>query len=221
MSTHVLELNDLHSAYIRKEILCGVSLTVQAGEVVGLLGENGSGKSTTLKVVAGLLRHTRGTVRYKGRDIGGLSVTERQRLGVGYLMQGGRVFPNLSVQENFHLAVRGGSRTDQQARLGDWFSAIRSRGRDRAGLLSGGQRQMLAIELVLAQQPDLLLLDEPTGALTEDLAAGILRTVSQYVASKSAAALLVEQNAQLASVMCARTLRIRQGVLLESCEVNQ
>jgi ABC-type branched-subunit amino acid transport system ATPase component len=221
MSIPILELSDIHAAYIRKEILRGVSLTVRAGEMVALLGENGSGKSTTLKVVSGFLSPTRGSVIYKGHSIDNLSVTDRQRLGVGYLMQGGRVFPNLSVQENFHLAASGAIRNGSPARLGDWFPPLRARGHDRAGLLSGGQRQMLAIELVLSQQPDVLLLDEPAGALTEELAAGILRTISQYVASKSVAALLVEQNAQLARETCARTLHIKQGVLLDSCEVTQ
>jgi ABC-type branched-subunit amino acid transport system ATPase component len=213
-SDPILVVEDVHAAYLQKEILRGVSLAVHAGEVVSLLGENGSGKSTTLKVIAGLLKPSRGTIRYRGRELNGHDTAQRQRLGLGYLMQGGRVFPNLTVEENFNLAAAYAADADcERGRLGDFFSLLQSRRRDLAGLLSGGQRQMLAIELVLAQRPEVLLLDEPTGALSGDLALQVLTQIRDYVRRRRAAALLVEHNF-CSSNFATHTLHLTNGVLL-------
>lgn len=216
MSRPLLELCNIHAAYLQKEVLRGVSLTVRAGEVVALLGENGSGKSTVLKIVAGILRPVRGEVRYRDRDLNGLGIVERQRLGIGYLMQGGRVFPNLTVQENFDLAAaqtRDAGR--EPVSFGSWFPILRDRHNNRAGLLSGGQRQMLAIEIVLAQRPQLLLLDEPTGALTEELSLQILSQVRHYVETHAAAAILVE-HILAASDFTTCYFRLTHGVIASS-----
>lgn len=218
MSLPLLELSDIHAAYLQKEILRGVSLTVQVGEIVALLGENGSGKSSTLKVVAGLLRPSQGTIRYRGRNLDGLEIFERHRLGIGYLIQGGRVFPNLTVQENFDLAINAARpHSSGLVRLGNWFPALYDRRFDRAGLLSGGQRQMLAIETVLSQQPELLLLDEPTGALSEDLSHILLKQVRHYVEAYSAAILLVEHNIDVSNV-ATHCLRLVHGTIAASNE---
>ena len=216
MTAPILELHDIHASYLQKEILRGVSLTVHAGEIVALLGENGSGKSTTLKVIAGLLAPSQGNVRYDGIELNGLDVVERQRLGIGYLMQGGRVFPNLTVQENFDLAAAE-ARDDgrKPAQLGHWFPLLGDRCHDRAGLLSGGQRQMLAIEMVFSQNPMLLLLDEPTAALVDELAVSILKAIHQYTVEGVAAALVVEQNTGLANFASPRIMQIKQGILME------
>jgi len=212
MNASMLELRDVHATYLQKEILRGVSLTVHAGEIVAILGENGSGKSSTLKIVAGLLRTSKGSVHYQGRDLNGCAVTQRQRLGIGYVMQGGRVFPNLTVRENFEIAAAETRRAGREpARLGQWFPLLCERQRDRAALLSGGQRQMLAVEMVLTQRPKLLLLDEPTGALTEPLALEILTAIRKCVANGSTAAVLVEQNSELALATSTRALHLKQG----------
>lgn len=214
MSTTLLELCNVHAAYTRRDILKGVTLIVRAGEIVTVLGENGSGKSTILKVVAGLIEPSQGTVRYRGRDLNGTSVVERQRIGIGYLMQGGRVFPNLTVQENFDLAASGAVNANQgSSRLGDWFPPLLDRRSDRAGLLSGGQRQMLAIELVLAQRPELLLLDEPTGALSGPVAKQMLDVVKDYVRHGSRASLLVEHDLA-ATGYATRRLHLADGSLV-------
>jgi ABC-type branched-subunit amino acid transport system ATPase component len=209
----ILVLEDVHAAYMQKEILRGVSLTVRAGEIVLLLGENGSGKSTILKVIAGLLKPSRGTIRYRGEELNGLDITQRQQLGIGYLMQGGRVFPNMTVDENFCLATAQARKTNTPAALGDWFLVLRDRRADRAGLLSGGQRQMLAIEMVLSQKPDLLLLDEPTAALSADLRSEILSSIRHCTASERVAVLLVEQNATSALAKSDRILHLTAGTL--------
>jgi ABC-type branched-subunit amino acid transport system ATPase component len=209
----ILTLEDVHAAYLQKEILRGLSLTVHAGEIVALLGENGSGKSTTLKVIAGLLNPSQGTVRYQGRSLNGLGVPQRQQLGIGYLMQGGRVFPNLTMEENFNLAASNVRSTNATPALGDWFTDLRDRRSDRAGLLSGGQRQMLAIELVLVQKPQLLLLDEPTSSLSAELGAKILSSIRRSIKATGASALLVEQNGASAASASDRTLHLSSGLL--------
>lgn len=216
MSTPLLEIRNIHAAYLKKEILHGVSLSVQAGEIVALLGENGAGKSSVLKVIAGLLHPSRGTVRYRGLDLNGLGVTERVRLGIGYLMQGGRVFPNLTVQENFDLAATKARDTRREsACLGNRFPLLRNRRHDRAGLLSGGQRQMLAIEIILAQQPELLLLDEPSGALTEETSLLMLNQIKHYVESCAAAVILVE-HILVASSFATRHFQLTNGIVTTS-----
>ena len=210
-SRPILMLEDVHAAYLKREILSGLCLTVNAGEIVALLGENGSGKSTTLKVIAGLLKPSRGTIRYRGRELNGLDISQRQQIGIGYLMQGGRVFPNLTVEENFYLASAQARKSNTPVALGDWFPALRDRRAARAGVLSGGQRQMLAIEMILVQKPDLLLLDEPTAALSTELASEILSSIRRCTTSSGAAALLVEQNATSALAMSDRTFHLITG----------
>jgi ABC-type branched-subunit amino acid transport system ATPase component len=209
----LLIVEDVHAAYVKKEILHGVSLTINRGEIVALLGGNGSGKSTMLKTIGGLLRPTRGRVLLDGADIRGDGVQARQAMGIGYLMQGGRVFPNLTVSENFSIANRYRKRTDDWARstLGDFFPALAQRGGTRAGLLSGGQRQMLAIEMVLSQRPRLLLLDEPTAALSTDVAHSILGILLEYTRQSSCSILLVEQNVAEAKTISTRCLRLALG----------
>lgn len=217
----LLRVESVHGGYEKREILRGVSLTVDPGEVVTLVGGNGSGKSTLLKTIAGLLHPTQGRLEFNGKDITRLSVLGRQKRGIGYLLQGGRVFPNLSVKENFEIAIRyrHNMHTGATSAFGSVFPQLLEKIKVRAGLLSGGQRQMLAIEMVLAQQPRLALLDEPTGALSPDLTMTILQNLSTFVAQTSCGVLLVEQNVEEASRISHRKLRLELGeVKLE--EIN-
>jgi ABC-type branched-subunit amino acid transport system ATPase component len=207
----ILVLEDVHAAYLKKEVLRGLSLIVHAGEIVALLGENGSGKSTTLKVIAGLLKPSQGIVRFQGRNLNALGVAQRQHLGIGYLMQGGRVFPNLTVKENFALATSNSHESQRPAILGDWFPVLRDCCSIRAGLLSGGQRQMLAIEMVLVQKPSLLLLDEPIAALSPDMASNILASIRHCSESTGTPVLLVEQNVSAAISSSHRILYLSSG----------
>jgi ABC-type branched-subunit amino acid transport system ATPase component len=209
----LLQVEGVYAAYVKKEILCNISLAVHRGEIVTLRGENGSGKSTLLKTIAGLLHPTKGRIKFKSQDITNLTVPERQREGIGYLLQGGRVFPNLLVAENFEIAMnhhRNGHHL-VNAQLGMIFPHLLEKRNVRAGLLSGGQRQMLAIEMVLAQEPEIALLDEPTGALSNDLATLILKTIRDYVQRIHCGVLLVEQNLDEALKVSDRNLRIELG----------
>jgi ABC-type branched-subunit amino acid transport system ATPase component len=181
--------------------------------MVALLGGNGSGKSTLLKTIIGLVQPTAGRILLEGVDITVASVRNRNAMGMGYLVQGGRVFPSLSVGENLGLAARStkGRRLESKLANEVLFPALRERLKDSAGVLSGGQRQMLAIEMVMAQGRRLLLLDEPTGALSHDLAMRILRQISDFAESSSCSVLLVEQNAKEAVSVATRTLRLVGG----------
>lgn len=193
MTAPILKVENVHAAYSKKEILRGLSFEVYPGEVVMLLGENGAGKSTALKVIAGLLRPTQGRIEFNGRDITRCDVQERQRLGIGCLLQGGRVFPNLTVQDNFKLALSYGRRNSKPApQLGEIFSVLRDRRNDRAGLLSGGQRQMLALEMMAVQQPRIALLDEPSAALSEEHAPA-LSSMFAEATNDDRALVIVEQ----------------------------
>jgi len=147
-------------------------LRFNRGEIVALWGGNGSGKSTALKTIMGLLQPTQGQVLFDDGDITAEPVHYRQQRGIGYLMQGGRIFPNLTVAENLAIAASRSDHRQTQTRtgLGGIFPVLAERADVRAGLLSGGQKQMLAIEMTMSQRPRLLLLDEPTGGIAPVLA---------------------------------------------------
>jgi branched-chain amino acid transport system ATP-binding protein len=214
--TPLLAVDNLHAAYLQKEILQGVSLAVHQGEIVALLGSNGSGKSTVLKTIAGLLRPTRGRILFRGQVINALSIYARQHLGLGFLLQGGRVFPNLSVAENLELAARHrrNPQGGHSVQAGSVFGVLKEKARVRAGLLSGGQRQMLAVEILLAQAPDLALLDEPTAALSRDGVEQVLTVLKDFVGRNGCGVLLVEQNVYEARRITSRQLTLVDGALV-------
>jgi len=211
----LLRVEGVHAAYVKKEILCGLSLTVNRGEIVALIGGNGSGKSTLLKTIAGLLKPTKGRIEFNGRDITHLSVCGRQQAGIGYLLQGGPVFPSLSVEENFRIAIEHRIRHSRNgATVGFIFHPLREMMKLRAGLLSGGQRQMLSIEMVLAQCPELVLLDEPTGSLSPDAVSIVLNAIAAFTMDSDCSVLLVEQNVAEAARIASRQLRLLDGAAI-------
>ncbi len=212
----LLVLKDIHAAYVKKEILRGISLLVRQGEIIALLGGNGSGKSTLLKTIAGLLLPTQGTTTFNGSNVTGDSVHARQRLGIGLLLQGGKVFPNLTVAENFEIAkLNVFNHRFDESKIGRFFPQLKERSADRAGLLSGGQKQMLAIEMVLVQQPRLVLMDEPTAALSSDMSRAILGKILEYSRQSGCSVLVVEQNVAEAKGISTRCLRLNEGQIQE------
>jgi branched-chain amino acid transport system ATP-binding protein len=217
-SEPLLVLDNIHASYIKKEILRGVSFELHQGEVVALLGGNGSGKSTTLKVIAGLLAPTRGRIIFRGTDITHTKLRVRQQLGIGMLLQGGRVFPNLTVEDNLRLSrshsPRDSIEEERQQLTGEIFPELAERRTTRAGLLSGGQRQMLAIEMVMAQRPLIGLLDEPSAALADRLAVTFLIRLANNIKETRGACLLVEQNEKAIAESGGRTLLFRDGVVI-------
>jgi urea transport system ATP-binding protein len=191
----MLRLCDIHAGYGRSRVLHGVDLTVPTDEVAGVLGHNGAGKSTLLRVAVGLLRPRSGRVELDGEEITRLAPHQRVARGMAYVPQGQQCFPHLSAAENLRLVADG--RRDGSAALAevmDLFPALVPLLRRRAGLLSGGQRQQLAIARALITRPRLLLLDEPTEGIQPSVVAEIQDRIAELAARAGITVLLVEQH---------------------------
>jgi len=204
----LLRLDNVQVYYDRSILaLRGLSLSVPEGAIVALLGANGAGKSTTLKAISGLLRSekgevTEGTVEFAGQRIDRKDASAIVRLGIFQVMEGRRVFPHLTVDENLvaggHTVRDGGTLEQRKQAVYRLFPRLKERQRGRAGYLSGGEQQMLAIGRALMVAPRLLLLDEPSLGLSPLLAAEILTRVSEIRRDAGTTVLLVEQNARAA-----------------------
>jgi branched-chain amino acid transport system ATP-binding protein len=193
----MLEVRDVHTYYGDSYVLQGVSMEVPAGQVVGLLGRNGMGKTTLIRSIVGFTPPRRGRVIFDGADITGWPSNRAVALGLGLVPQGRRVFPSLSVAENLEVAARAGRGPWTANAVMDLFPRLRERIETRAGKLSGGEQQMLAIARALMTNPKLLLMDEPT----EGLAPLLVREVGRVITSlkgRGLSILLVEQNLPLA-----------------------
>ena len=197
----LLVVNDIEAYYARVCALHSVSLEVTEGSVVALLGANGAGKTTTLRVISGLLRPTRGSVEFDGKRIDGSSPDRLVRAGIVQVPEGRQIFADLTVRENLLLggyARRdGGSARQEWQRVFDYFPRLGERLQQRAGTLSGGEQQMLAIGRALMARPRLLLLDEPSLGLAPLLVREIFRVIGDIRAAGTTV-LLVEQNAHMA-----------------------
>jgi len=190
----MLEFQDLHAGYGRSIVLHGVSLAVPADGVAAVLGHNGAGKSTLLRAAIGLLKPRSGTIRLAGEDITGLAPHQRVERGMAYVPQGQQSFPHLTTAENLRLVADG--RPDGKAAIAEaleLFPALSGLMNRRAGLLSGGQRQQLAIARALITRPKLLLLDEPTEGIQPTVVAEIEQTILNLAAG-GLSVLLVEQH---------------------------
>ncbi|NYI03655.1 urea ABC transporter ATP-binding subunit UrtE [Allostreptomyces psammosilenae] len=191
----MLQIDGIQVGYGRSVVLHGVSLDVPADGVAAVMGHNGAGKSTLLRAVIGLLRPRQGSVRLDGEDVTRLAPHERVARGMAYVPQGQQSFPHLTTAENLQLVADGrrGGR-EAMAEALDLFPALRGLMGRRAGLLSGGQRQQLAIARALITRPRLLLLDEPTEGIQPSVVAEIQQTVLALTARGGLSVLLVEQH---------------------------
>ncbi|MEU7750642.1 urea ABC transporter ATP-binding subunit UrtE [Micromonospora sp. NPDC048935] len=191
----MLTLRGVHAGYGRSRVLHGVDLTVPPDGVAAVLGHNGAGKSTLLRVAAGLLRPSAGTIELDGEDVTRLGPHERVARGMAYVPQGQQSFPHLTAAENLRLVADG--RRDgavATAEVLDLFPALRPLLRRRAGLLSGGQRQQLAIARALITRPRLLMLDEPTEGIQPSVVAEIQERIVELTRQSGFSVLLVEQH---------------------------
>jgi len=209
----VLELERLTVSYGKRRALEDVSLRVGAGEIVALLGANGAGKSTTLRAVSGLVRPARGRIAYDGRDIARWTADAVVASGIGHVPEGREIFTDFTVLENLlvggHTLPRGDVPARLEAAFG-LFPVLAERRRQRAGTLSGGEQQMLAIARALMTRPRLLLLDEPSLGLAPRLTREIFRIIRR-INESGVAVLLVEQNARAALALAARGYVLETG----------
>jgi branched-chain amino acid transport system ATP-binding protein len=198
----ILALANVESSYGPIKAIRGVSLKVRRGEIATVLGSNGAGKSTILKTISGILDPNRGSITYKGESITGMDPSRIVKRGLSHVPEGREVFPLLSVRDNLLMGAftrhdRDGVARDVEAAYG-YFPILRERATQDAGLLSGGQQQMLAISRALMAAPDLILLDEPSLGLSPKLTREIFEIVVRINRERGTTMLLVEQNANMA-----------------------
>ena len=197
----MLELRDVTVGYGKTPVLREVSLQVGEGGIVALLGANGAGKTTVMRTVMGLLKPWNGSVRFREREIGGLRTARVVRMGIGLVPEGREVFAHLSVEENLRMGAYtrrdGDGVAEDRERVFRLFPVLRERLGQRAGTLSGGEQQMLAIARALMARPRLLLLDEPSLGLAPLLVREIFQVLRQ-IHREGTTVLLVEQNAHMA-----------------------
>ena len=217
----LLELEDLHVHYGMVEALKGVSFSVEAGEVVALVGANGAGKTTTLKTISGVRPVTSGRILLEGRDISGVPAHDRVRLGISQAPEGRRIFPGMSVLENLEMGAyaRGSPRKaglgPDLDRVFGLLPRLAERRAQSGGTLSGGEQQMLAIGRALMARPQVLLLDEPSMGLAPKLVSQIFAIVSE-INQQGTTVLLVEQNAAQALARSHRAYVLETGRIVKS-----
>ena len=194
----ILEVQDIHTYYGEAYVLQGLSLALEQGQILGLLGRNGVGKTTLVNSIVGFVPPRRGKILFKGEDITSIPSFETVRSGMGLVPQGRRVFPTLAVEENLLVAQRRSVRTGWDLeRVYTMFPRLRERRLQRAKTLSGGEQQMLAIGRALMTNPDCLIMDEPSEGLAPIIIQDLWEAIGQ-LKREGMSILLVEQNAHLA-----------------------
>jgi branched-chain amino acid transport system ATP-binding protein len=207
----LLALDDVRAGYGESVVLDGISLELARGGSLAVLGRNGVGKTTMLLTIMGFTRIASGSLRWRGRDIGGLAPHRRARLGIGWVAQEREIFPSLTVEENLTVAARHG-RWDVSAvyRL---FPRLAERRRNMGSHLSGGEQQMLAIARALTTNPALLLLDEPLEGLAPIIVEELADAIGRMVAEQGTAIILVEQHIELALSLAREAVVIERGTI--------
>ena len=211
----LLELNDVNTYYGNIHALKGISISVEEGEVVTLIGSNGAGKSTTLLSISGLTPPRRGTILFGGKQINGMPAHRITELGIVQSPEGRRVFPRMSVLENLEMGafVHGNAEPADLARVYELFPRLNERASQKAGTLSGGEQQMLAIGRALMGRPKLLLLDEPSMGLSPILVEQIFNIIRE-INHQGTTVLLVEQNALMALGVANRGYVLQTGEIV-------
>ncbi|MCA3237944.1 MAG: ABC transporter ATP-binding protein [Curvibacter sp.] len=210
----MLKVESLHAFYGKSHVLHGVSFEVPAGEIVALLGRNGSGRSTTAKAVMGLV-DCAGSVKWKGQEIQGKKAFEIAHQGIGYVPENREIFPDLTVHQNLILGEKGKGRTSRWSfdDMYDMFPRLKERQHTEAGVLSGGEQQMLTLCRTLMGDPDLIIIDEPT----EGLAPKIVELVGEYLKKlkeRGISVLLIEQKLTIAMSISDRALVMGHGSIV-------
>jgi branched-chain amino acid transport system ATP-binding protein len=220
----LVRVEDVHTYYGKSHILHGVSLTVAPGEVVGLLGRNGVGKSTTLKTIMGLIQPSRGAVLLDGSPITGMPPHKLARLGIGYVPEDRRIFRLLTVMENLRTGLDRNGITEERRRVlldkaFTFFPVLAERRSQAGGTLSGGEQQMLAIARAMMLEPKVILLDEPTEGLMPRMVSQI-RQIVEVLHKDGVAILLVEQNVPLTLEASQRVYIMEKGSVRHHCAAS-
>ena len=224
-ATPLVLVEDVHTYYGKSHILHGVTLEVGAGEVVGLLGRNGVGKSTTLKTIMGLVQPSHGTVLLDGNAITGLPPHKLARMGIGYVPEDRRIFRLLTVMENLRTGLdRDGVTVDRRKTLLDkvfaYFPVLAERRNQAGGTLSGGEQQMLAIARAMMLEPKIILLDEPTEGLMPRMVSQIGEII-EVLHKERVAILLVGQNVPLTLAASKRVYIMEKGAVRHHCASHE
>lgn len=213
MTDRLIVVEGLRAGYTKEvEILRGIDLELDDGELVTIIGPNGAGKSTLIKAIFGLLRPSAGSILLRGQQVAGKKAHSMVALGVGYVPQVRNVFPTLTVEENLTMGAyrnrRGAS--EQRDKLFDWFPLLAERRNTRAGKLSGGQRQLVAIARALMAEPSILLLDEPSAGLSPANVDEVFERIHE-IKDRGVSILMVEQNARRSLAVSNRGYVLDQG----------
>lgn len=209
----LFELIDIRAGYNGREILTGTTLIVNSCEIVALIGPNGAGKSTVLRVASGFIFPRQGKITFDGIDITYLETNKRMSLGIGYFLQGGEVFSDMTVYENLEMGSNL-KKTILKERIEEamnLFPLLKDKLKKRAGLLSGGEKQMLALGMIMLNRPKLLLLDEPSAGLAPGLVKGIMEKIVEINNTYNTAILLVEQKVREALEIADRGYLFKNG----------
>jgi branched-chain amino acid transport system ATP-binding protein len=217
VSTPLLEVRDLHVSYGQIKAVKGISFTVGAGEVVTLIGGNGAGKTTTLRTISGLLKPVSGEIHFDGRRVDSVPAHQIVAFGIAQSPEGRRIFPRMSVYENLELGAYtrkdSSGVADDVQRVYELFPVLQERRSQKAGTLSGGEQQMLAMGRAMMSRPKLLTLDEPSMGLSPIMMQRIFSTV-QTLKEQGTTILLVEQNAQAALSLADKGYVIETGTIV-------
>ena len=211
----LLEVDDIKTYYGNIQALKSISLTVEEGEIVTLIGSNGAGKSTTLRSISGLTPPREGSIRFEGREIGETAAQDIVQLGISQSPEGRHCFPRMTVRENLDLGAylrRDGNVDSDLERVYELFPRLKERERQKAGTMSGGEQQMLAIGRALMANPTLLLLDEPSMGIAPVLVERIYETIVE-INRQGTTILLVEQNANYALEVSKRAYVLETGAI--------
>ena len=222
--TNLLEVENVYAGYIKDlNILQGINFRIEAHELVTVIGPNGAGKSTLAKTIFGLLSPNEGKITFKGENITGLKPNEIVTRGMCYVPQIVNVFPTLSIEENLEMGayILSGSTKKQKEMIYTMFPKLKERAKQKAGTLSGGERQMLAMGRALMLDPDLLILDEPSAALSPILVNNVFEQI-KAINEAGKAIVLVEQNAKKGLMMAHRGYVLEKGIdLLNNPQVGE
>ena len=221
----MLNIENLNAWYDRSHVLQGISLQVNKGEIVTLIGANGAGKTTTLKTISGLRKASSGSIIFDGQDISNVPAHERVDLGISQAPEGRGIFPGMTVLENlemgkFHRKNRKAEMSDDLDKVYTLFPRLKERASQAGGTLSGGEQQMLAIGRALMSRPKVLLLDEPSMGLAPQMIANIFRIITE-INKTGVTILLVEQNAQQALQRAHRAYILETGNVVKEAKASE